>query len=243
MGSRAPRRRSSRRKGAASRAWSYRKIRPPWAREREDLARGGGGHALSPPPELAPGAVEVAAQALLEPRPRWSRAWLAAQGGELAPEVGPWVGVSLDAPAGAARAAAAASALDPERLVREIGAEPVQADARERPRRVVEVAEGLLEELDVGGRLLVRVTRRVDRVDPVEAAADRREAPRARRRARPSAASVRAFGARGRARRSRAPARRAAAAHRAPSASRGSRSRPCRSCRTACGTRCGRTRS
>jgi len=68
------------------------------------------------------------AQAPLEPRA--GLAALAAQRGKLPPEVRTRIGIALDAPAGPGRAAAAAAALDPERLVREVGAEPVEADPR-----------------------------------------------------------------------------------------------------------------
>ena len=119
----------------------------------------------------------MTAQARLEPRPRLARASLAPQGGQLAPEVRTRVGVTLRAPAGAPCTASATRTLEPERIVREVGAEPVQPDACEVLLGVVRVGESEVEVVGVGEALLVRIARRVDRVEAVEAAPDRGEAP------------------------------------------------------------------
>src|SRR5215218_674220 len=148
-----------RRGPAASSPRSSRKVPRAWAREREDAALRGRCHAGEPALELAAGALEVAAQALLEPRARITRTRLAAQRGELAPEVGAGVGVAHRAPAGAAGPAAAPRALDAEPLVREVGAEPVDPDPGEVLDSVVGILEGTLEVCDIGLGLLVRVAR------------------------------------------------------------------------------------
>ena len=118
----------------------------------------------------------MAAQARLEPGAGRPGSGLAAQRGELAPEVGAGVGVALPAPAGARGVAVATGSLAPERLVREVGAKPVESDARQWLRGVAEVGQRLLEQRDVGGGLLVRVARSIDRVEAVEAATDGSEA-------------------------------------------------------------------
>ena len=61
--------------------------------------------------------------------------------------------------------------------MREVGAEPVQPDACEVLLGVVRVGESEVEVVGVGEALLVRIARRVDRVEAVEAAPDRGEAP------------------------------------------------------------------
>src|SRR5207237_10494129 len=99
------------------------------------------------------------------------RAWpaaLAAQRGQFRREVGAWVGIALDAPAGPARCAAAAAALDAERLVREVGAEPVEADLRQLAGGGTRLGQRAFQIRDVRGRLLVGGARRVDGVPTVK---------------------------------------------------------------------------
>src|SRR5207237_643759 len=81
------------------------------------------------PLELGAGGLEMPLQALFEPRPGLARAGLAAERRQLLPEVGADVRVAERGPAGAGRVPAAAAPFDRERLVREVGAEPVQPDA------------------------------------------------------------------------------------------------------------------
>src|SRR5438067_13253918 len=69
---------------------------------------------------------------------------------QLVPEVGPGIRISLSSPAGARRVRTATRQLECERLPAEVGAEPIQADARERSARssaapVAQIYEGRLE--------------------------------------------------------------------------------------------------
>ena len=157
-----------------ARRFSTRKVARARPRERLNAAAAAAPSARSG--ARAPGgSARGGGEGSLEPRARLARARLAAERGELAPEVGAWIGVGHRAPAGAARPPAAAAALDPEGLVRQVGAEPVDAHAREVALGVGGILERALEVLDVVGRLLMRVARGVDRVQPVEAAAESRE--------------------------------------------------------------------
>src|SRR5690349_21825796 len=101
----------------------------------------------------------------------------AAQARDLVPQVRPDVGIAERGPAGAWGVATTARAFDAERVAAEIGAEPVEADARQRRRRpafapATELRERDLEVSHVRGRLLVRVARRLSRVEPVQPASN-----------------------------------------------------------------------
>ena len=110
----------------------------------------------------------------LEPGPGRTRTAFPAERGELVPEIRADIGVAQRRPDGTWSVAPTSSELDAERLVAEIGAEPVEADAGERPGGEpglagAQVLQCLLEASDVGRRLLVRIARALACVEPVQA--------------------------------------------------------------------------
>ena len=117
---------------------------------------------------------------LLEPGPGRPCTGFSAERGELVPEIRADIGIAQRRPGGTRSVTPASRELDAECLVSEIGAEPVEAYARERPRREpglagAQVLQCLPEASDVGGRLLVRIARALSCVQAVQSTTDRRE--------------------------------------------------------------------
>src|SRR3954451_22732232 len=146
----------------------------------EDPPGRGLGHAPEASFELALRGLEVPRDVFLEPGAGRTRAVLPAERGELVPEIRADIGVAECRPGGTRSVAPTPGELDAEGLVSEIRAEPVEADACERPRGqpglfCAQVLQCLLEAGDVGGGLLVRIARALACVEPVQPAADRGE--------------------------------------------------------------------
>ena len=192
--------------------------------------------------------------------PGRTRTAFPAERGELVPEIRADIGVAQCRPGGTWSVTPTSSELDAERLVSEIGAEPVEADACERPRGEPGLAGAqvllcLLEASDVGGRLLVRIARALACVEAVQPTTDRCEpCPAGRalelRKGGCERAMLRSVQGPGDVSRARGEVElvggagirvtQQARAHLLQDP-RGTRSPPGRTCRTACGTRPGRT--
>src|SRR4051794_6415934 len=100
----------------------------------EDPPGRGLGHAPEASFELALRGLEVPRDVFLEPGAGRTRAVLPAERGELVPEIRADIGVAECRPGGTRSVAPTPGELDAEGLVSEIRAEPVEADACERPR-------------------------------------------------------------------------------------------------------------
>src|SRR3954454_9044505 len=124
----------------------------------EDPPGRGLGHAPEASFELALRGLEVPRDVFLEPGSGRTRTGLPAERGELVPEIRADIGVAERRPGGTRGVAPPSGELDAERLVSEIGAEPVEADPCERPRGepgplCAQVLQRLFEASDVRGGL------------------------------------------------------------------------------------------
>ena len=100
----------------------------------EDPPGRGLGHAPEASFELGPRGLQVLRNAFLEPGPGRTRTAFPAERGELVPEIRADIGVAQCRPGGTRSVTPTSGELDAERLVPEIGAEPVETYAGERPR-------------------------------------------------------------------------------------------------------------